>query len=281
MGALRHILAVSDGSGVTCELMVKAALTQFATSDVVVEKVANVRSEEQALAVVARAAAQNGVIIFTMVSPALREVIQDAGRKNGVPTVDVLGPILMRLADVLEISPRAHPGLLHHLDAATFNRIAAADFTVRHDDGLGLATLDEAEIVIVGVSRTAKTPTSVYLSYRGWRVANIPLVREVPPPEELFSIDQRKVVALIISPHVLQEIRHYRQATMGSPLGDYLELDRIRAELAHAQRLYAERGWPVVDVTHRSIEETAAEVMRIVARQTGASKGPPTSTDLG
>lgn len=275
MQGQRHIFAVSDATGETCEMLVQAALSQF-TTKVILKRVPDVRTVDQAREVVRQAAGLDGVVIFTMVAPRLREAIQEEGRRNAVPTLDVLGPILTRLSDVLEISPLAQPGLLRHLDSNYYARIEAVEFAIKHDDGLGIVNIDQAEIILVGVSRTSKTPTSIYLSYRGWRTANVPVVLGIDPPDELLRVDQRKVVGLTLSADVLRSIRINRQTAMNGPeLGEYLELPKIREELAFARRLFEKQSWPVIDTTHKSIEETATEVMRIVFRQTGVKKGRP------
>ena len=268
-GRMRHVLAVSDGTGATCELVIKAALTQFSGVTVHLERIPNVLTVEQVEAVFEKAVALNGIVIFTMVSPKLREKVLERSQAMGVSAIDVLGPLLLRLTDLLEISPLSQPGLMRHLDDHYFKRIAAMDFTVKHDDGLG-GHLDEAEIVLVGVSRASKTPTSVYLAYRGWKVANVPVVVDVPMPEALTRVDQRKIVGLSLDPSVLRDIRSYRRRNMGdAPLDAYTSLADIRQEIAYAQVIFKRHGWPAIDVTHKSIEEIATDVMRIVGAATG------------
>ncbi len=274
---MRHVLAVSDATGVTCELVVKAALAQFHDTTVHLERIPNVLTVEQVEEVFEKAAALDGIVIFTMVSPQLRDTVLERSQKTGVPAVDVLGPLLLRLTDLLEISPLAQPGLMRHLDDHYFKRIAAMDFTVKHDDGLG-AHLEEAEIVLVGVSRASKTPTSVYLAYRGWKVANVPIVVDVPMPESLLRINQSKIVGLSLDPQVLRDIRSYRRRNMGdAPLDAYTSLADIRQEISYAQVVFNRHRWPVIDVTHKSIEEIATDVMRIIGAATGQrrSSAPP------
>jgi regulator of PEP synthase PpsR (kinase-PPPase family) len=276
---MRHVLAVSDATGVTCELVVKAALAQFHDTTVHLERIANVLTVEQVAAVFEKAASLNGIVIFTMVSSRLREKVLERSQATGVPAVDVLGPLLLRLTDLLEISPLAQPGLMHHLDDHYFKRIAAMDFTVKHDDGLG-AHLGEAEIVLVGVSRASKTPTSVYLAYRGWKVANVPIVVDVPLPEALFRIDQNKIVGLSVDSRVLRDIRSYRRINMGdAPLDSYTSIAEIQQENVYAQALFQRHGWPHIDATHKSIEEIATDVMRIIGAKTGQRRDsiPPRS----
>jgi hypothetical protein len=270
----RYVFAVSDATGKTCETVVLAALSQFKTTQIVLETFSNIRTQQQVRDVCARAAAVNGVIIYTMAAPELRHKITELGRLNGVATVDILGPVLTRLSDLLEISPMAKPGLFHQLDSDYFKRIAAVDFTIKHDDGRRLETIDMAEIVLLGVSRTSKTPVSIYLSYRGWKVANVPIVFNEEPPTALAGIDQKKIVALTIQPRRLEVIRRERQIGLQSGDGSpYCDLEQIRAEVIFAMQLYESRQWPVIDATYKSIEETATEVMRLVYARSGLKKG--------
>lgn len=270
----RYIFAVSDATGKTCETVVLAALSQFKTTQIVLETFSNIRTLQQVQDIFLRATAVNGVIIYTMASPELRHKITELGRLNGVPTVDILGPVLTRLSDLLEISPLAKPGLFHQLDSDYFRRIEAVDFTIKHDDGRRLETIANAEIVLLGVSRTSKTPVSIYLSYRGWKVANVPVVLDEEPAAELLGIDQKKIIALTIHPRRLEAIRRERQVHLQVDEGSaYSDLDQIRREVLFALRLYERRQWPVLDATYRSIEETATEVMRLIYARSGLKKG--------
>ncbi|MCU0231896.1 MAG: kinase/pyrophosphorylase [Acidobacteria bacterium] len=269
----RHVFAVSDATGATCELVVQAALTQFASTEVLLERVPFVRSPSQIEGVLERAAAVHGVVVYTMAEPELRAAMLDGGLRRGVPTVDILGPILTRLSDQLEISPLSQPGLLRHLDADYFRRIESVEFTIQHDDGLRPETLDRAEIVLAGVSRTSKTPVSLYLSLRGWKVANVPLVAGVDPPTELFAVDSRRVLGFTIDPAFLRLIREERARHVGlAPRDAYVNEEAIRRELLAAERLFARQGWPVLNVTAKAIEETASEVMVTIAARTGDQK---------
>ncbi len=270
----RFVFAVSDATGRTCETVVLAALSQFKTTQLVLETLSNVRTPEQVQAVFARAAAVNGVVIYTMASPELRHEITELGRLNGVPTVDILGPVLTRLSDLLEISPLAKPGLFHQLDRDYFQRIEAVDFTIQHDDGRRLETIGGAEIVLLGVSRASKTPVSIYLSYRGWKVANVPVILGEEPPAEIKAIDPKRIVALTIQPKRLEAIRRERQIKLQAGDGsDYVDPEAIRREVLFALRLYERMGWPVLDATYKSIEETATEVMRLIYARSGLKKG--------
>jgi hypothetical protein len=268
-----RIFVVSDATGRTCHTVVQAALSQFNTSQVEVVTLPHVRTFEQIEAILDQAAVANGVVIYTMVAAEFRQRIYELGRLKGVPTVDILGPVLTRFSDILEISPLAQPGLFRQLDQAYFKRIEAVDFTIKHDDGVGLATLDQAEIVLLGVSRTSKTPVSIYLAYRGWKAANVPVVLGQPVPEELAQVDPRRVVALTINPDRLQLVRQERARHLQpTTLTEYTDPCLIGEEIDYALRIYRRNRWPIVDVTFRSIEETATEAARIMFSHFGAKK---------
>ncbi len=271
----RCIFIVSDATGRTCSRVVEAALTQFENTEVIKKTYSNVRTTEKIDSIVNEAAHVNGIVVYTMVTPEARQRITEQGRMNGVPTVDLLGPLLTRFSDLLEISPMAQPGLGRHLDDDYFKRIEALDYTIKHDDALRMATLDQAEIVLLGVSRTTKTPVSIYLSYRGWKVANIPIVYERGLPRELELVDPKRVIALTVKPTRLQLVRLDRQRYLveDKNLNGYAELDDVKKEVAYGLRLYRDYGCPVLDVSYKSIEETATEVMRIIYANTGEKKG--------
>jgi regulator of PEP synthase PpsR (kinase-PPPase family) len=270
----RIVYAVSDGTGNTCETVIKSALAQFADGMAQIQKVPHIRTEAQVKEVLEDAAQKNAVVIYTTVSPDIREKILSYGQSLGVPTVDILGPILSRLSDLLEISPLAIPGIFRELDSEYFQRIEAMDFTVKHDDGLNQDDLDKAEIVLLGISRTAKTPTSIYLAYRGWRVANIPIIMDMEIPEQVFRLDQRKVVGFTVSPERLRVVRVERlRKLVHHQTVDYTNLAAIHEEVIYANRLILKNRWPLIDVTFKSIEETATEVMRIIYREMGVRKG--------
>jgi regulator of PEP synthase PpsR (kinase-PPPase family) len=269
----RHVFVVSDATGDTAEMVVRAALSQFQDTDVIVERFPRVRTEEQIASVIDRAARVHGVVIYTMVSVDLRQKMLQAGLHTGVPTLDIMGPILTRLSEHLELSPLARPGLFRHLDQAYFKRLEAVDFTLAHDDGLGAETLDQAEIVLVGVSRTSKTPVSLYLSFRGWKVANVPVVSGLDLPAQLFRVDARRIIGFTIDPGHLRALRAHRQRRMGAAvLSAYVDEEAIRREVEQALRLFHDRGWPVLNVTLKAIEETSTEVMQTLFARTGQKK---------
>lgn len=270
----RRVFIVSDATGDTCDMVVRAALSQFQGTEVLLERYSHVRTEQQITAILQRAADVSGVVVYTMVSIELRQKMLAAGLQVGVPTLDILGPILTRLSHHLELSPLATPGLFRHLDQAYFKRLEAVDFTVAHDDGMGSDTLAQAEIVLVGVSRTSKTPVSLYLSFRGWKVANVPIVTGLDLPPQLFQIDPRRIVGFTIDPPALRTLRLVREKRMrAGMLGAYVNEDEIRREIDAAAALFRTHGWPVLNVTMKAIEETSTEVMQTIFSRTGQKKG--------
>jgi hypothetical protein len=260
-----HIHIVSDATGKTGWRVVKAALLQFDASNVVVERVGGVQDAAGVHAAMEQAEKTGGIVIHTLVSPSLRRAILEGGRQRGIITIDLLGPVLTRLTEALQISPKAVPGLFKQLDDEYFARIDAIEYSVNHDDGRNPEQLDRADLVLVGVSRTGKTPLSVFLAYRGWRVANIPIVLGIEPPPQLFRVDPRRVVALTIDWERLRSIRRVRASGLAKGLAlQYAARKHIAEELEWFRRVLRQGVWPVVDVTYRSIEETASEVMEMV-----------------
>lgn len=260
-----HIYIVSDATGNTGWRVVEAALLQFDASNIAVERVGGVQDEAGVHAAMEQAEKTRGLVIHTLVSPSLRRAILEGGRQRGIITIDLLGPVLTRLTEALQISPKAVPGLFRQLDDEYFARIDAIEYTVNHDDGRNPEQLDRADLVLVGVSRTGKTPLSVFLAYRGWRVANIPIVLGVDPPAQLFRLDPRRVVALTIDGERLRSIRRVRARGLSKGLAlQYAARKHIAEELEWFRRVLRHGVWPVVDVTYRSIEETASEVMEMM-----------------
>ena len=259
------VLAISDGTGVTAERLIRAAMTQFEANSVVVERIGQVRSAERITETIEDASRRGATVLYSLVSaPRRRHLLQEA-RRHHVWTIDVLGPILRRLSDVLEVSPLSKPGLFRQLDEEYFRRIDAIDYAVKHDDGKMAHDLPAADLVLVGVSRTSKTPLSIFLAYRGWRVANVPIVLGIAPPPSLFEVDRSKVVALHARPTWLEGVRRERaqRMTHDFPI-TYSEMTHIREELSWFNEVVQQGGWTIVEVTHKAIEETAAEIVEIM-----------------
>jgi len=262
-----RVFVVSDGTGVTAEQVLSAALMQFAGVEVKVERQPGVRTEEQVRQVVREAAQVGGFIVHTLVSDRLREVMLHAGRLHNVETIDLMGPLLARLSQQLAVSPAEKPGLFRQLNEEYFRRIETVEFALRHDDGLRIRELLRAEIVLVGVSRTFKTPLSIYLAFKGWLVANVPIVLKKKPPSVLFKLPPGCVCGLTIDPARLADLRRVRQEHLGGATGDYADPDSVHREVEYALSIFrSQSGWPVVDVTDKPIEEIASEILALVGQ---------------
>jgi len=264
-----QIFLISDGTGETVEQTVKAGLTQYMSTAVRLRKFKNVRTPKAALSILDEAKKANAIVVYTIVSPEVRQVISQSVHDLGVSAVDLLGPMLAVFSNYLESTPVAIPGLLHEVNEAYFRRIEAIEFTVKHDDGSLVDDLQRADIILVGVSRTSKTPLSVFLAHKGFKVANVPLVKGIEPPEELFKIEQRKVVGLTIEPEALLEIRRQRLEKLGKDLSDsYANISFIREEVDWAMQIFARnRRWPVFNVTNKALEETATEIEKVMLQR--------------
>ena len=264
---MAKIFAISDGTGTTADTVARAALMQF-DSDVDLERFRDIRSESALLEIIRRAAAEDAVIVHTLISEDLRLAVLRTCREKNVASVDLLGPLLNMLSERLDVSPKGAPGTLHAFDLQNVQRIEAINFAVKHDDGQHIEELDQAEIVLVGVSRTGKTPLSIYLAYRGWKVANVPLVAEMPVPAGLRTLPRKRVVGLVARPERLALLRQSRSDKMGVHRRGYANLDHVKKEIAFAYEVFDEfRHWPVVDVTNKSIEESASEIISLVGER--------------
>lgn len=262
----KPILILSDGTGETAEKVVRAGLQQFDDHLVHVRAHSAITRPEQ-LATWFRAASHQGaMVVTTLVEPAMRETAAELAREHQVTHLDLIGDVLNLLEVFLEQQPVNVPGLMHQADDAYFRRIDAVEFTVKADDGKEPRMLREAEVILVGVSRTSKTPLSTYLAHKGFKVANVPIVLDRPLPDSLLEVDPQRVFALTIDPESLREIRRTRLRTMGMGRAvNYDDFDYILAELEYADRLFrSHREWPVIDVTSKAVEETAAFIMGVL-----------------
>jgi len=266
-----HFHLVSDATGETILSVAHAAVAQFEDVEAVEHVWALVRSSRQMERVLAAIEANPGVVIYTLVNPARRDQLTLGCQKIGVPCVPVLDPVLGVLSSYLVKTVKGQPGGQHALDAEYFARVDAIQFVLRHDDGQSPHDLNEADVIVVGVSRTSKTPTCFYLANRGLKAANVPIVPGVPPPEELLTASKPLVVALMQSADRLIQVRKNRMSLLKQEgESDYVEPDAVRRELADARRLYEEQGWEVLDVTRRSIEESAAAILQLYQDRFGA-----------
>ena len=257
-----HLHLISDSTGETLENIAKAAIAQFDDVEVVRHFWPMVRSESHLDRIMAEVQASPGMILFTLVNGELRASLERRAEAQGLPLVPALDAVTDALSRMLGQEAKARPGRQHALDAAYFARVEAIQFTVAHDDGIGWENWEQADIVLAGVSRTSKTPTSIYLANRGYKTANIPIVPESPPPEALYHL-KRPLVRLV-------QVRRNRLLSLNqAPETAYVDDERVKAEIAYARRMFADNDWPVIDVTRRSIEETAAAVIKLVEDRGG------------
>lgn len=267
LDASRRIFIVSDGTGETASQMAKAAMVQFGNQNVAFTRYKNVRHQVQIEAICEEAAIQRDLLIYTIVSPQLRAFLLARAREKMIPCIDLLGPLLVGLASYFGFEPKSIAGLLHDVNENYFARIAAMEYTIAHDDGRNLTGLERADVVILGISRTSKTPLSMYLSHQGWRVANIPLIHGFSVPKEILDIDQRRVVGLTIDAEELSTIRRARLERLGqSQGGEYADREKVNQEIEWANEVFRKnRRWPVFNVTGKALEETASEIIKLMA----------------
>lgn len=261
---MKRIYVLSDATGETAERVIRAALSQFYYDEVKVERLCqihNIADVQQAMSVVIN---EPGMIAYTLVDPALSSVVAQTAEEHGLYAVDLLGGLIYSLSCLLGTASQAKPGLLHRIDTDYFKRMEAVNFTVSHDDGQETQYLHKADLVLVGASRSSKTPLSMYLAHKGYKVANVPLVMGIEPPGVLFQIDQEKIVGLLIDPKRLVEIRTSRLINMQqSPRGNYADYNRVEDEITFCRRLYRQHPqWMVIDVTNKSVEESCSEILR-------------------
>ncbi|HUF86065.1 MAG TPA: pyruvate, water dikinase regulatory protein [Thermohalobaculum sp.] len=280
-----HLHLVSDATGETLHALARAALAPFRPeTEVRLHLTVFVRTARDLEVALAELRAQPGPVWYTVVDPAMRRLIDAACRELGVSHNSVLTPLIDDLARHFGRPPRHRPGLQHQMGSDYFERIAALDFAIAHDDGALAERLRRADVVLTGVSRTSKTPTCIYLAYRGVKAANVPLVPNREPPPELMAAlaAGTPVIGLTASPSRLAQVRSHRLDSLGhAPGADYADLERIRREVAEARLFFQRHRIPVIDVTRRSIEETAAEILaELRSRGTPAAARDAARRDL-
>jgi regulator of PEP synthase PpsR (kinase-PPPase family) len=255
---------VSDATGETAARLVQALEAQFPDQEFVEIRHPRVESEDDLQLAVNRMKGRPAVVVYTLVQPELREAMRTLCRRARLHYCDLLGHPIDAVARVSGMTAKMTPGSRPPLNSAYFKRMEAIEFAVRYDDGVGRG-LEDADLVLVGVSRTSKTPLSIYLGYLGHKAANVPVVKGIAPPKELFDVDPRKIVGLTIDPNRLVEIRRARVRTMGAARNrQYAELMEIYEELEQAAKLHRKLGCPVIDISELSIEETAHRVLRVL-----------------
>ena len=266
-----HVHLVSDSTAETLNLMAKAVVARFEGVIPIEHIYALVRSPHQLERVLEEIEAQPGIVMHTLVDPEQRSMLEVGCRKLNMPQIGALDPLVAVLGGYLGANLSSRVGAQHALDNDYFDRIGALDYAMQHDDGQGLNELERADVVLVGVSRTSKTPTCVYLAHRGVWAGNIPLVPGQDPPAVLKDLKNPLIVGLVVSPDRLVSIRRNRLQHLGAETEtDYVDLDLVREETIRARRLFEKLGWPVIDVSRRSVEETAAQIINLIsARRTG------------
>ncbi|MFA9558766.1 pyruvate, water dikinase regulatory protein [Evansella sp. AB-rgal1] len=259
------VYVVSDSVGETAELVVKAAASQFNGANIQIRRIPYVEDTATVNEVIDQAKETNGLIAFTLVVPEIRKHLEEEAFKANIPLYDILSPMMQMLQTRFNKTPRNEPGIMHTLDEDYFRKVEAIEFAVKYDDGRDPRGVLRADVVLVGVSRTSKTPLSQYLAHKRLKVANIPLVPEVDPPNELFEIPASKVIGLTISPEKLNSIRTERLKALGlKEQANYANVNRIRTELDYSNRLMEKIGCKVIDVSNKAVEETANLIYHMI-----------------
>ena len=256
------VFTISDSSGETAEAVARAALVQFPPGRATIYRLPQIRSTDQLKSLVQDAANSRALIAYTLVLPEYQIALEEEAMRYQIPTVDILGPLISRLATLTSLSPLSQPGRLHLLDEQYYRRIEAVDFAIRFDDGKNPEGIAQADVVLTGVSRTSKTPNCMYLAHHyGMKAANVPLIPNVDPPHALFKIPPNKIIGLTIDPFLLHEIRSTRAQALGMATNaEYSDPERIRQEVQNARKLFRELGSHVIDVSAKAIEETSSEI---------------------
>lgn len=269
-----HLHLLSDSTGETLENIAKAGLAQFEGVETIKHFWPMVRSQGHLDRILLEIAQRPGLVIFTLVNNDIRSRLESRCHALGLPSVSALDPVIDALSQLLGQQALARPGRQHILDAAYYARVEAIQYTIAHDDGVASEDWEEADIILTGVSRSSKTPTSIYLANRGYKVANVPLVIESPPPPFFYKLVHPLIVGLTTSPERLIQIRRNRLLSLNqSPETAYVDHEKVVTELSFARRIFSDQGWPVIDVTRRSIEETAAAIINLVNERSSKDEG--------
>lgn len=256
------IFTLSDSSGETAAHVAQAALVQFPPGFASIYRLPQVRSCQQISTLVREIATGRSLIAYTLVLPEYRETLEEEARKYNVPTLDLLGPLIGKISDLTQSHPLSQPGRLHQLDETYFRRMEAVNFAVRFDDGKNPDGIAQADVILVGLSRTSKTPNCMYLAqHYALKAANCPIVMGVDPPKALFNVQARKIIGLTIDPHLLQDLRSSRAQVIGMGLDTiYADLEEIKLEVQYAKRIFRELKCHVIDVSSKAIEEISSEI---------------------
>ncbi len=258
---------VSDSTGETVSSVARSVLSQFDDIEPEEHMWALVRTKGQMEKVVEAIEQNPGIVLYTVIDEEMQKILLRKCKELKVPCVSVLARTIRELTAYTGVEMKAQPGIQHELDEEYFERVEAINYTLAHDDGQNYDTLDEADIVIIGASRTSKTPTCIYMSYRGLKIANIPFVKGIPLPDELFQLKGVFIAGLVISPERLLQIRKSRLVSLNENREtSYIDIDNIKQEVQESRRLYNKHKWPVIDVTRKSVEEVAANIMQLYTK---------------
>jgi len=259
---------VSDALGETGELVARAAVSQFNSHQFIIRRYPYVSDKEHINEIIEEASDCNSLIAYTLVLKDLENYLIHKAAEHNIPVVDILGPMISALSRITKSKPKMEPGILRKMDEQYFRKVDAVDFAVKYDDGKDPRGIVYADLVIIGVSRTSKTPLCTYLAHKRLRAANVPLVPEVMPPEELFTIPPNKIFGLTINPELLYQIRTERLKSLGlKENADYASMERIQKELDYAAKIMEKLGCHVIDVTNRAVEETASKIIDIYNKE--------------
>ncbi|RAI03395.1 phosphoenolpyruvate synthase regulatory protein [Acuticoccus sediminis] len=270
-----HVHLVSDSTGETLMTASRAAVARYEDVEAIEHVYPLVRSDRQLDRVLAEIEDAPGIVMFTLVDPDILTRLQATCNELGLPCIDVLDPLVAVFQSYLNVQKASRIGAQHELDAGYFRRIEALNFAMRHDDGALPDDIDEADVVLIGVSRTSKTPTSIYLAHRGVRATNLPIVTDLPLPSNLFEARRALIVGLTASPERIVALRENRLISMNAERkgSSYVNRQAVAKEVTYARKLCAENGWPLIDVTRRSIEETAAAIVALLSDRRYGSGG--------
>jgi len=261
------VYIVSDSVGETAELMVKAVLTQFSGEDIEIQNTSYVEDEGNIDNIIAEARCNQAIIAYTIVIPPLKQYLDQKAQEEGIVAIDLMTPLMSAFSQTFNKEPNLQPRLTRKLDDNYFRRVEAVEFAVKYDDGQDFRGIKRADLVLIGVSRTSKTPLSMYLAHKSLKVANIPLVPEVTPPDELFTIPKNKCIGLVITPDKLNEIRKERLKNLGlASQANYANVDRILEELDYAEKIMKRIGCPIVNVSGKAVEETAEVILSMLKK---------------
>ena len=264
------VYILSDSVGETGEAVVRAAVSQFDCDHIIFRRRPYMMTTRQIEIAIRDAKREEALIVYTLVTENLRTFLQEKTREENVTAVDIMGPMLEAIRRSTALEPRREAGALRRMDDAYFKKIHAIEFAIKYDDGKEPRGFLLSDIVIVGISRTSKTPLCIYLAHRGYKVANLPIMPEINPPEEIFQVERKRIFGLTISPSHLYEIRKERLRSMGlSAKADYASYDRILSELEYGENLMRKIGCPIIDVTNKATEETAALILEMYEKRNG------------